>query len=71
MKYTSVMDPTLEQKLKDLEVKIDALYRGSEKMRKYFLAVLVISVVAFVLPLMGLIFVVPQFLSIYSGVSNF
>lgn len=61
------MDAELQQKLETLEKKIDATYTSAEKTRKYFLTIIVISVVAFVLPLIGLVFAIPQFLSVYSS----
>lgn len=51
------------KKLAELEAKVDAVYKSAEKTRKYFLLTLVLSVVLFVLPLVGLIFIIPQFLS--------
>jgi len=48
----------------DLLIKI---YISSEKTRRYFLWTLIISVVVLVLPLIGLIFVIPNFLDIYSS----
>ena len=55
------------QKLKELEEKVDEVYKSTERTRKYIFAMLVISIVVFVLPLIGLIFIIPQFLSTYSG----
>ena len=54
-------------KIDALDGKIDAVYRSSEKMRKYFLWTLVITIAAVLLPLVGLLFVIPQFLNQYSG----
>lgn len=51
------------KKLTELEAKVDAVYKSAEKTRKYFLLTLILSVVLFVLPLVGLIFIIPQFLS--------
>ncbi len=56
----------LRERLEQLEKKIDATFQSAEKTRKYFLAVIVISVIAFVLPLVGLIFAVPTFLGSYA-----
>ena len=64
------MEPNFEQRFSKLEEKLDAVYRSSEKLRKLFWAVVIISVVAFVLPLIGLVFVIPSFLEIYTGVLN-
>lgn len=60
-------DQELRQKLEALEKKISDVYVSAEKTRKYFLAVIIISVVAFVLPLIGLLFAVPSFLSTYGS----
>ncbi len=60
-------DQELRQKLETLEKKIDAVYVSAEKTRKYFLAIIVISVIAFVLPLIGLVFAIPSFISSYSA----
>ncbi|RJQ35575.1 hypothetical protein C4568_00810 [Candidatus Parcubacteria bacterium] len=63
-------DNLLQQRLDVLERKIDAVYASAEKTRKYFLAVLIISIIAFVLPLIGLVFAVPTFLSTYSSLES-
>lgn len=47
--------------------KIDAIYISVEKTRKYFLWTLILSVAFFVLPLLGLVFVIPFFLNNYLG----
>lgn len=60
------MDEEIRRKLETLEAKIDATYRSAEKTRKYFLGVIVVSVVALVLPLIGLMFALPSFLGSYS-----
>ena len=51
------------QKIADLEKKADAIYKSVEKTRKYFMWTLILSVAFFVIPLIGLIFVIPQFIS--------
>ncbi len=63
-------DEEIHQRLENLEKKIDAVYISAEKTRKYFLTVIVVSVVAFVLPLIGLLFAIPSFLSTYSDISG-
>ena len=60
------MDEVLK-KLAELETKVDAVYKSAEKTRKYFMWTLILSVVLFVLPLIGLIFVIPQFLNAIGG----
>lgn len=62
------MDQDILTRLELLEKKIDAVYVSAEKTRKYFLAVVIVSAIAFVLPLIGLLFAIPSFLSIYSSI---
>ena len=64
------MEEDVRQRLEGIERKIDAVYASCEKKRKYFLAVLLITVIAFVLPLIGLMFVVRLFLSTYSSLET-
>lgn len=50
-----------------LEAKIDALQRAITKLQRTFFWTLAITAVLFVLPLIGLLFVIPQFIASYSG----
>lgn len=61
------MDPELQKKIDEQGAKIDAIYKSVEKTRKYFLMIIWITILAVVLPLIGLVFVVPSFLSNYSS----
>jgi len=61
------MDPDTTTRLTALESKIDAIYVSVEKTRKYFQWTMIITVVLFVLPLIGLIFAIPAFMSSYLG----
>ena len=54
------------QKLEEQEKKLEAIYRSVEKTRKYFLWTLIITAVAFLLPLLGLWFLIPKVLSLYA-----
>lgn len=56
-----------DTRLKELNEKIDKVYESVEKTRKYFLTIIWISVILFVIPLIGMIFVVPSFLDTYLG----
>ncbi len=58
------MEPS-DTRLVQLEQKIDAIYVSVEKTRKYFLWTLIITVVLFVLPLVGLVFAIPAFMTNY------
>jgi len=57
------MDQEILNKLSELELKIDSLHRTVAQMRRYFLWTLIISLALIVLPVLGLIFVLPQYLS--------
>lgn len=53
----------ITQKLEEQGKKLDAIYRSSEKTRRYFLWTLIISILVIALPLIGLLIVIPQFLN--------
>lgn len=57
----------LQKKIEEQGIKIDAIYKSVEKTRKYFLMMIWITVLAIVLPLIGLAFVIPSFLSNYTS----
>ena len=61
------MQPDIEARLKALEEKLDNIYVSAEKTRKYFLVTMWVTVILFVLPLVGLLFVVPKAMSSYLG----
>jgi len=57
-----------QEMLKKLEVqdeKIEKIYISVEKTRKYFLWTLIITLAVFILPLFGLLFIIPPFLDSY------
>ena len=56
------MDQEISQKLAALEAKLEATYQSVEKLRQYFFWTLIITVLAIVLPLIGLAFAIPTFL---------
>ncbi len=61
------MDQELQQRLENIERKVDAVYASAEKTRKYFLWTLIGSLVAFVLPLIVMLFAVPFLLNTMMG----
>lgn len=61
------MDPGLDTRLSAIEDKLEKTYVSAEKTRKYLLFMLVVTIVAFVLPLVGLMFAIPTMLSSYSA----
>lgn len=55
------------QKLAEQDKKIDAIYRSVEQTRKYFKWTLILTIALFVIPLIALIFVIPQFIDAITG----
>jgi len=51
------------KKIEEQQAKIDAMYVSVERLRKYFLWTLIITVVTVVLPLVALIFTVPYLIN--------
>ncbi len=54
-----------------LEQKIDKLQRSIDRLNKIFFWTLVITIALFILPLIGLLAVIPQFISNYNAPLNF
>ena len=61
-----MIDPELNAKLDVLTAKIDVAYRASETVRKYLFWTGIITIALIVLPLIGLVFAIPQFISTYT-----
>jgi len=61
------MEEEILKKIEAQDKKLEEIYSSVEKIRKYFLWTLIITVVMIVLPLIGLLFIIPQFLSALSG----
>jgi hypothetical protein len=56
------MNPEIEA----LSKKIDEVYKSVEKTRKYFLIVLWVTIIAVILPLIGLVIAIPSFIASYT-----
>ncbi len=65
------MEEEILQKLKIQDEKLEKIFKSVEKTRKYFLWTLIATIAMFFLPLIGLLFIIPQFLSIYTTGLNF
>jgi len=61
------MEEELRKRLDHQEELLKEIYLSTEKTRKYFLWTFIISLLVFILPLLGLILVLPKFLSTYSS----
>jgi len=61
------MEQDIIKKLEEQDKKIDAILTSVEKTRKYFLWTLIITVAMIVLPIIGLIFLIPTLISSMSS----
>ncbi|HAS80937.1 MAG: hypothetical protein UR25_C0001G0037 [Candidatus Nomurabacteria bacterium GW2011_GWE1_32_28] len=61
------MDQELNKKIEEQGIKIDAIYKSVEKTRKYFLMIIWVTVLTLIIPVIGLFFVLPSFLSNYAS----
>lgn len=57
------MEQEILQKLQELEQKINAVYVSAEKTRRYFVWMLVVTIMVIVLPLVGVAFLIPTLLN--------
>lgn len=64
------MENELLEKIKAQDAKLDAIWKSVEKMRKRSLIIFWVTVILLVLPLIGLVFVIPRSLDIYLGSFN-
>jgi type II secretory pathway component PulF len=62
-----MIDPELAARLTEIQSLAEKAYHAAESTRKYLFWTSVVTVVLFVLPLIGLAFVAPQFLSSYTN----
>ena len=63
-------DVELRQRLDTLEKKINDAFVAADKTRKYMMWTGIISLALFVLPLIGLLFALPQFINTYSQIGS-
>ncbi len=61
------MDEETRKALEVLDGKLNDIYRSVERTRKYFLWTMIGSILVFVLPLIGLLFVLPSAMSSLTG----
>ena len=64
------MEQDLLSKMESLEKKLEETHQAVFQLRRYFLWALIISVAVVILPLIGLLFVLPGFLSSYSSLGG-
>jgi len=62
-----MIDPELAAKLDEIAAKADAAYQAAETVRKYLFWTGVVTVAFVVLPIIGLMLVIPSFIASYSA----
>ena len=62
-----MIDPELAAKLEEISAKADRAYNAAESTRKYLFWTGVITAALIVLPAIGLVFVIPQFIDSYTS----
>ena len=60
------MEQDVQKKLEELDAKLQAILTSVEKTRKYFLVMMWITIILIVLPAVGLVFAIPQFINTYT-----
>ena len=64
------MPNNIVEQLREQAVKLDAVHTSVEKTRKYLLMIMWISIAVVILPMIGLLFAIPTFISTYAEVSQ-
>lgn len=64
------MDPELKQKLDALETQMVDVQKMTKRMYYFFLTGIIVSILAFVIPIIGLMYELPTFLSTYNSIST-
>jgi hypothetical protein len=64
------MEQEILNRLQKNEEKLEKIFASVEKMRRYFLWTLIITVLMVLLPAVGLVFAIPKFMDTYSQVGN-
>jgi len=65
------MEPQFEARMRQHEEKLEAIWQSVEKTRKYFLILMWVAILSVVVPMIGLLFAIPTFLSTYSSLDTF
>lgn len=64
------MEPNIQNKIEELEKKIDMIYESVEKTRKIIMWTGIITIAVIVLPLIAMMFVIPSFIGNYTNTIN-
>ncbi|MFC1638760.1 hypothetical protein ACFL26_00635 [Patescibacteria group bacterium] len=62
---------TTDERLEDIARKLDETHESVERLRKFFMWTLIAAGVMFVLPLIGILLLIPTYLNMLSGLTAF
>ena len=65
------MEEKILKKIEEQEKKLDKIYDSVEKVRKYFLFMIIMAVTVFILPLIGFVFMIPRMMGLYTDMIGF
>ncbi|MCA9361396.1 hypothetical protein KC845_02455 [Candidatus Kaiserbacteria bacterium] len=61
------MTPELQEQIDQQNIKIDAVYESVEKVRKYLLVIMWLTLGMVILPLLAALFIVPALINSYTS----
>ena len=64
------MDPETLKKLADIEDKVNKTYASVKRIQLYFLITTIVTVACIVIPLIGLAFIIPQYIGQLSSATQ-
>lgn len=64
------MEPNIQNKIEELDKKINAIYESVEKTRKILMWTGIITTAVIILPLIAMMFILPSFISNYTETIN-
>lgn len=65
------MQPNTDLKIQELEKKVDELFQYVKRLKFYVKWFLIISIALFVIPLIGLMFVIPSYIDTLNTITSF
>jgi hypothetical protein len=61
------MEQDIQKKLEEQDEKLNAIFLSIERVRKYFLIIVWVTIIMVVLPALGLLYAIPKFLDTYTS----
>jgi len=61
------MEQDIKNKLEEQDIKLNAIFKTVEKIKKYFQIIMWVTIIMVGLPALGLLFAIPKFISNYTA----